>query len=176
MGSSTKKNLQIGELTRYFTTASIGNWSKGTSQEFIVDCLEKMRIFEGVCKEEEKYSNLHKKSLLQNSLDSIKSFRDIRNMELMDQSKGKGSMTYDQYVSCAQNIASIFDRKDHYKRKCHNRMINNHDIESDIPHGTEYDDNDEVTEYLASKANHFQRGSRPSLKRDTWRSLSDSDK
>ena len=48
-----------------------------------------------------------KKTMLENALQNIKCFRDIRTSEGLEAAKGRGELGYHAYLSLLQNVAAL---------------------------------------------------------------------
>ena len=124
--------------------------------------------------------------MLQNALNDVKAFNDIKVSEQVDIAKGHGSILYNDYVSLVQNVASNFDAK-RSPRCPHARQAHSHALASppDITDPSSdllpYDPiRDCIEESFGSFQVHATQRRppffrRPGLRKDVWQSLSKAD-
>ena len=164
--------------------------TKGTAQQFILDWLDKLRIYEDLTPSSSRFPDIMKKAMLQNALIGIKAFQDVKVAEQLDIAKGQGPVTYQAYVSLVQQVAAAYDMKVGPSRPLPENLRKVNVVEIDDneygDYGNEEYDYFEVdtNEYFGSTAinvahtqgrgkNNFVR--RPSLPKAVWNAMSRSD-
>ena len=80
MESSTKAELQISKLMTDLTSKKLDSSYKGTTQEFILEWLEKIREFENLIPLEAHFPNPFKKSMMENALQNLICLEMLRTM------------------------------------------------------------------------------------------------
>lgn len=158
---------------------------KGTSQEFVVEWMEKLKQYEALTSVSEHFPDMMKKNLLQNSINGIRAFRDLKSTDELDISKGQGAIGYHEYVGLIQKVSANVDSRGSMVRqsRVNFRKANVHNYyPSDEIGDDEYhyfcDDRDEeLDEYSISyyKGNRSYN-QRPALRKDVWETLSAADK
>jgi hypothetical protein len=120
-----------------------------------------------------------KKSMLQNALNDISAFSDVRTSEQMDIAKGNGPIVYKNHVTLIHNVAGTYDKANAtvINRR---RTVNSHhfyDNDTDIiPY--DVDDLDFGSMSLYDINQHHRAGNnagRPKLKYNIWKALSQDD-
>ena len=196
MRTSTKADIAIENILSTLTSIRLTTDYRGTSQSFIIDWLDKLRQYEDLTPTGSHFPDSMKKSMLQNALNGIKAFRDVRTTEQMDIAKGLGAIPYENYVVLLQNVAARHDTLPTLTRT-RSRTVHQHDSvqpiddtplvsvsdPDDLPDGTPHlqprsDLDDNFGSFLAHvsetrKPHHPTR--RPSLKKSTWQALSRED-
>ena len=114
---------------------------RGTSQNFIVDWLDKIRQYEDLTPKSAHFPDVMRKAMLQNALNDVKAFVDVKVSEQMDIAKGRGPIPYDQYVTLIQNVAGTYDKANSANAANRQRSVNQHDCYEDKPNTIPYDDN-----------------------------------
>jgi hypothetical protein len=186
MCTSTKADMQIEDLMTVLTSFLLTSTYRGTSQKFIVDWLDKICQYEDLTPKSAHFPDVMKKAILQNALNDIKVFINVKISEQMDIAKGCGPIPYDQYVMLVQNVASTFDKANPATSANRQRSVNHHGFYDDeeidtIPYDDDFLDFGSSTNYETNQHNQGSRsgGHRPmrspSLKRATWQSLSRED-
>ena len=184
MRTSSKADMQIEDLMMVLTSFRLTTTYRGTSQKFIVDWLDKIRQYEDLTPTSAHFPDVMKKAMLQNALNDIKAFVDVKVSEQMDIAKGRGPIPYDQYVTLVQNVAGTYDKA--HSAANRQRSVNYHDYFEDENDTIPYDDDDlTFGSHATYDVNqHNNKGPRsgghrpmrsPSLKRATWQSLSRDD-
>ena len=109
MEKSTKANLQVSTLLTELTTQKLEPGSRESSQDFILNWHEKVREFEELTPVDAHFPDSLKKIMLETALQGLKCFRDIKISETMDMARGKGELSYEEYITTAQNTAVSHD-------------------------------------------------------------------
>jgi hypothetical protein len=121
-----------------------------------------------------------RKAMLQNALNDIKAFVDVKVSEQMDIANGRGPIPYNQYVTLIQNVAGTYNKANCANAANRQCSVNQHDFYED-------DEADTISYVFGSTyydVNQHNQGSRsgghrpmrsPSLKRATRQSLSGKD-
>ena len=110
MEESPKAGLQVNKLMTELTSQKLEHGSKQTSQEFIIEWQEKLREYEELTPLDHHFPDALKKTMLENALQNIKCFRDVRTSEGLEAAKGRGELGYHEYLSLLQNVAALNDR------------------------------------------------------------------
>jgi len=131
-----------------------------------------------------------KKAMLQNALNGVKVFRDVKTSEQLEVAKGQGPIAYPAYAALIQQVAAVYDKTlEPTNRRSDVPSRQAHVIEHDDTHWNESDDHyydgDDKGDYFGSmmsiNATQAQKKSqgnftkRPSLPKAVWGALSRSD-
>ena len=187
MRSSTRADIEIEGLMTTLTSLRISPTTKMTAQQFILEWLDKLRIYEDLTPMNAHFPDIMKKAMLQNALNGLKDFQDVKTAEQMEIAKGQGPMTYQAYVALVQQVAAAYDVKmgpqsrpsGDPSRKVH--VVEFDDYDGTENYGYEYDHGDEAHEYFgstsvfAAQTQQRGRGKRPSLPKAVWSAMSRSD-
>ena len=190
MRSSTRADLEIEELMTTLTSLRLTSLTKGSTQQFILDWLDKIRLYEDLTMPSAHFPDVMKKAMLQNALNGLKIFRDVKTTEMLDVAKGKNHLSYTAYVSLIQQVAASYDKltEPAARRPIANPRQANM-IEHDSNDWFDGDDVDEpgpndfpdhfgsmsvsATQVQKKPAGNFRK--RPSLPKAVWEILSRSD-
>jgi hypothetical protein len=181
MRTSTKADMEIEDLMTVITSFRLTSTYRGTSQRFIVDWLDKIRRYEDLTPKSAHFPDVMKKSMLQNALNDISAFSDVRTSEQMDIAKGNGPIVYKNYVTLIQNVAGTYDKVNAtvINRR---RTVNSHhfyDNDTDIvPYDVDDLDFGSMSVYDINqhhRAGNNNNAGRPKLKYNTWKALSQDD-
>jgi hypothetical protein len=182
MRTSTKADMQIEDLMTVLTSFRLTSTYRGTSQKFIADWLDKIRQYEDLTPKSAHFPDVMRKAMLQNALNDVKAFVDVKVSEQMDIAKGRSPIPYDQYVF--QKVAGTYDKANSANAANRQRTANQHDFYEDEADIIPYNDDDFVFGSTYYDVNQHNQGSRsgghrpmwsPSLKRATWQALSRED-
>lgn len=188
MRSSTRADIEIEGLMTTLTSLRISTSTKVTAQQFILDWLDKLRIYEDLTPMSAHFPDIMKKAMLQNALNGLKDFQDVKTAEQMEVAKGQGPMTYQAYVALVQQVAAAYDTKLSFQgrlppsdttRKVN--VVEVDDYDGNMEYGYEYDQEADMQEYFgsmsinATQTQNRGRGKRPSLPRAVWNAMSRSD-
>ena len=100
------------------TSQKLEHGSKQTSQEFIIGWQDKLREYEELTPLDHHFPHALKKKILENSLQNIKCFRDVRTSEGLEDAKGRVELGYMEYLALIQNVEALNDsREESYKLK-----------------------------------------------------------
>jgi hypothetical protein len=110
MRSSTRADMEIEDLMTLLTSLRLNSQTKGSTQQFILDWLDKIRIYEGMTPPTAHFPDIMKKAMLQNALNGLKVFRDVKTTEQLEVAKGNGPLSYQAYVSLIQQVAAGYDK------------------------------------------------------------------
>ena len=179
MRTSSKADIELEDLMTGITSLRLTTTYLGTTENFIVEWLDKIKRYEDMTPLNSHFPDSMKKAMLQNAVSGIKEFQDVKTTDQMEVAKGNGPIHYPKYVTLLQNVAATYD-KNHTPSKPR-RLINVHDWEAYLLSENEYDaqdiEEDYFGSYLANETNtksNFQRR-RPSLRREVWNKLSKTD-
>jgi len=193
MNTSTKADLEIQRLMSSITSKRLTTNYRGTTTKFILDWLDDVRRYEEMTPIRSHFPEPMKKAMLQNAINEIKTFADIKTSEEFDIAKGNKPFPYKEYSTLIQRVATNFDEKlIQTQRSRYPRSVNDHHLvtpdydyddynNNDDPNDVYYDSQvQDIEEHFGSFSVNetFQRRGprRPSLHRDTWQRLSQSDK
>jgi hypothetical protein len=177
MRTSTKADMEIEDLMTVITSFRMTSAYRGTAQRFVVEWLDKIRKYEDLTPKTAHFPDVMKKAMLQNALNDIKAFSDVKTSEQMDIAKGNGSIPYDKYVTLIQNVAGTYDKTNAtVVNRRHN--VNSHYFDDDDADVVPYKENDldfgSMSLYDVNQ-HHRTYDSRPKLKYDTWKALTRDD-
>ena len=179
MRTSAKAELTIKEILTYLTTEKYDYQSQTTSHEFILNWVEKVRLYDSLTDTSAHFPGDMKNTMLENSLSGCRQFREISTNEYLDISKGNNGLTYEAYLAVAQKVALNIQkmRPGHILRKklkLPMTTANVHEIyESDDEEEDDYGNCQRCIQRM--EINHMRRY-KPSLKKTTWDRLSENDK
>jgi hypothetical protein len=131
MRTSTKADMQIEDLMTVLTSFRLTSTYRGTSQKFIVDWLDKIGQYEDLTPKSAHFPDIMRKAMLQNALNDIKAFVDVKVSEQMDIAKGRGPIPYDEYVTLIHNVAGTYDKANSANAANWQRSMNQHDFYED---------------------------------------------
>jgi hypothetical protein len=193
MRTSTRADIEIEDLMSSLTSLRVTPSYRGTTQQFILDWLDKLRLYEDLTPQNAHFPDIMKKSMLQNSVGTLKIFQDVKTSEQIDIAKGKGPIKYREYVSLIQQVAATHDntRSAVNRRTTSARQANEtrleyylHDqrIDEEVYYGDYGHDEDDLNEQFGSmyvNANEQRRPPfrkrGPSLPKAVWQDLSRED-
>jgi hypothetical protein len=175
MRTSTRADLEVEDLMTALTSQRLDSSYNGTTQEFIIDWVNNMRIYESLSPQSSHFPEIMKKSMLQNALNGLQVFRRVKDTELHEIARGQGALKYPNYLSVVQGVATTFDKST--KRKSPNRNVNmsqlnrHEDTFEDLEHQGEEFTFDEFEVHEARR----RRFNRVSLPKIVWENLSKDD-
>lgn len=185
MRTSTRADMEIEDLMTQLTSTRLSTSYTGTTQNFLIEWLDKMRKYEELTPRNSHFPETMKKAMLQNAVADFASFRNVKMTEQMEIAKGGGPIPYLQYIGLLQSVAAIHDRNASPAMKV-KRITNTHDIygpddeyylvSPDLDMHPNTDD-----EFFGSyqvnsiEANQQQQRFRPSLRKETWLKMSRAD-
>ena len=197
MRNSTRADIEIEDLMTALTSLRLTPAYKGNTQQFVLDWFDKLRIYEDLTPSTAHFPDIMKKAMLQNALNGVKIFRDVKTTEQLDVAKGQGPLTYPAYASLIQQVAASYDKtlEPQVRRGATGpgmRHVNltEHEYYDDWNEGTDYGDYGEdvmadTTEYFGSMSinaaqqqrkpapGNFRK--RPSLPKAVWEAMPRSD-
>ena len=181
MKSSVCGDMKIEKIMSQLTSNRLSPNFRGTTLQFIIDWIDKMRIFEEMTPQSSHWPNTMKKTLLQNAVSDLPVFQNIKTTEKIEIAKGRGPILYHNYVELLQNVAAQYDESLTATKRS-NRIVNIHNLNDDLIY--EYEDDEILPDERASSELFFEVNQtnskqqfrrRPSLARDTWNKLSRKD-
>ena len=190
MRSSTRADIEIEDLMTSLTSLRLTPQTKGSTQQFILDWLDKLRIYEGMTPSAAHFPDIMKKAMLQNALNGLKVFRDVKTTEQLEVAKGNGPLSYQAYVALTQQVAAGYDktfepatrRSPATSRQANVMEYDGVDwYEGDDNGDPEFDDPDEYFGSMSVSATQMQKKTagnfrkRPSLPKAVWDVLSRAD-
>jgi len=92
------------------TSLRLTSSTKGSTQQFFLDWLDKLRIYEDLTPTSAHFPDIMKKAMLQNALNGLKIFRDVKTAEQLEIAKGQGPISYQAYASLIQQVAAGYDK------------------------------------------------------------------
>ena len=141
MKSSTREDIMMEDLMTKLTSVRLTSSYKGTSQDFIMEFLDDMRKYESIAPVSDHWTPGMKKIILENSLDGIKAFNDLKTTESIDIAKVRGKILYKDYVPLVQRVALSHDKNRVKKSSKVIRSVYNHSQEE--PNNYEIQDDDD---------------------------------
>ncbi len=110
MRSSTRADIEIEDLMTSLTSLRITPSTRGSTQQFVLDWLDKLRIYEDLTPTSPHFPDIMKKAKLQNALNGLKIFRDVKTSEQLEVAKGQGPISYQAYALLIQQVAASYDK------------------------------------------------------------------
>ena len=98
MRTSTRSQITSKDLLSELTSIKFDVRSTQKDQEFVVEWLEKLRKYEDLTPMESNFSDSTKKTLLENSLGSYKTFKYITHSEVLSMAQGGVEIEYHNYL------------------------------------------------------------------------------
>ena len=201
MQTSTRADLEVERLVSAITSKRLTSNYRGTTTKFVLEWLEDVRRYESITPTSSHFPDNMKKTMLQNAVNGIATFADIKNSEELDIAKGRRAIAYKDYMTLVQRIATSYDEKQarlargpRYPRSVNEghqyREMNEHNFyiekeEDEMAFG-DYDVNEHAIDNLNQQFGSFSvneaRGkfnrpyNRPSLRKVTWEKLSEEDR
>ena len=183
MRRSTRADIEKEDLLTALTSNRLDSGYKGTTQKFIVDWLRDIRIYESLTQTASHFPDAMKKAMLQNALNNVKIFRNVKDNELLEIAKGRGSLNYEQYVDVVQGVASSYDmraNKARLRQPTASRFVNETNHLQEFDHDDEIHDEPEVTnrEHFDDNISVYAIDQRrrpfrkPALPKAVWQALS----
>jgi hypothetical protein len=112
MTQSTEALMDSGELLSYLTTAKIsdGSW-RGTTKTFVLNWIDKLRMFHELTSVADRLSENTQRTLLQNAVIGLNALRQVQiNSDLQQATRGT-VLTFAQYRSLLLNAATGYDKR-----------------------------------------------------------------
>ena len=160
---------------------------KGTTQEFIVNWLDLLWQYEDLTPTTAHFPDIMKKAMLQNALNGIKTFKEVKNSEQLEVAKGRGGFAFQDYITLVQKVVANHDKDSItiMAKRNQPRIINQAEIEQDdwryVDHypNNDEDYNEGVNNFGLFSINKtkrcgFQRQC-PALRKEVWQGLSKED-
>ena len=110
MKSSNKAHLQLKDLMTKLTSLHLTSEYSGTTMDFIVKWLDKMRLYESLTKTSEHFTPGMKKTMLQNAVSDLKIFKEVKRSKLLSITRGEKALTYEKYINLLQHFAGSYDK------------------------------------------------------------------
>ena len=98
MRTSTKADMEIEDLMTQLTSTCLTTNYTGTTQNFIIDWLDKRQKYEELTARDSHFLETMKKAMIQNTLADFSSFRNVKLTEQMDIAKVAEPIPYLQYI------------------------------------------------------------------------------
>ena len=188
MRTSSRADSELEDLMSSLTSLRLTPSYKGTSLDFIVEWLDKLRQYEDMTPQSSHFPEPMKKAMLQNAVSNLKAFGDVKMAENIEIAKQRGPIPYSEYVVLLQNSAANYDKRNlasHLRNK--QRLINevhfnldDFHLHDDSPPSDDQNEDEEqffgsfaAYEATTSRPTSFRR--RPTLKLETWSKLSRAD-
>ena len=177
MRTSSKADIELEDLMTSITSLRLTTSYRSTSENFIVEWLDKVKRYEDMTPINSHFSDGMKKAMLQNAMSGIKEFQDVKTADQMEVAKGNGPIDYTNYVTLLQNVAATYD-KAHTPSKPR-RLINANEWEAYLNDDQEHEvrefEDEYFGSYLVNENRSNTRHRRPSLRREVWEKLSKAD-
>ena len=175
MRTSTKADIEIEDLMTSLTSTRLSTDYTGSTQNFIIEWLDRMRKFEELTPRNSHFPDTMKKAMLQNAISDFSVFRSVKLTEQVDVAKGNGPIPYLQYIGLLQSVASSYDRNVSATVRT-KRITNYHEVNDDFSPIVSRGEETEILEqeyygsYQINTASAKNRN-RPSLRKETWLKL-----
>ena len=111
MQTSTRADLEIERLVSAITSKRLTSNYRGTTTKFVLEWLEDVRRYESITPTSSHFPDNMKKTMLQNAVNGIATFADIKNSEELDIAKGRRAIAYKDYMTLVQRISTSYDEK-----------------------------------------------------------------
>ena len=125
---STKAVIDSSNILAYVTSAKLGEgeW-KGSTTSFIINWMDKVRQWEKQCPAEDRFSEGHKRVMLQNAVERIPELRAIKIQSELQVHQTGSLLSYDKYCTLLMSAAQSYDES--YKSKMRSkRTVYFHDL------------------------------------------------
>ena len=135
--SSTKADMESSVILSYITSTRLGEgtWN-GTSESFIINWQNQVRLYEKHVPPHDYFSDGQKRTMLQNAVHGIDELRQVKNTADHLATSSGSKVTYDEYISLLLSAAAAYDAK--FKPQKTKRQVffhateENHDVMEDI--------------------------------------------
>ena len=158
--SSTFTSIESSNILSYITSAKLGKgkWC-GTSESFILNWQEQVRLYESMVEGDDCFSNGQKRSMLQNSGHSLKLLRAVKDMADQFKVRTGTHLSYEEYsnllIPAAFNHNATFESK--YQPKNHsNRNVYEYVTDTNPPDYSSEDIQDELSFNIDSSVADIQ--------------------
>ena len=111
MMTSTKADLEIEKLILSITSMRLERGYRGTTTQFVLGWLNNINKYEEMTPTTSHFPTAMKKAMLQNAINGIQVFADIKRSEELDIAKGRKAILYDDYTNLVQRVATNHDDK-----------------------------------------------------------------
>jgi hypothetical protein len=186
MTTSTKADMEVERLVTFLTSKRLNESYRGTTNEFILEWLRNLSEYEKITDVTAHFPSVMKKAMLQNALNGLFVFRNVKTSEELDIAKGRGSLNFDEYTTVVQRVAEAYDKRLSVSVP-RRRQVNQHSFEygdidpeyDDTFHQVSDDDFDNPDDSYTINAtrqrqpNNFRH---PLLPRAVWEKLSTDDR
>ena len=177
--TSTQANIQASNILSYITTVKLHKiaW-KGTYHSFILHWVNKLRLYEDMVPIEDHFTDSVKKTMLENTVVGVTSLKSVKNQADHDKAHGRGTLSYDNYLTLLLSAAAVHDAEYSFKHRGKSSIynINQHHAFNTYYESDEHDiDSDFVFEnntqelYQAYQRPPFNA---PRMSREKWINLS----
>ena len=112
MQDSSKSELRVSKLMTDLTSSKLDSSFKGSTQDFILEWQDKLREYENLTPVDAHFPNHLKKTMLENALQNVRCFREVKNNEELVTARGQEKITFDKYLSVVQNVAINNDQRE----------------------------------------------------------------
>jgi hypothetical protein len=182
MTQSTEAMMDSGELLSYLTTTKISNGSwRGTTKTFILNWIDKLRLYHELIPVPDRLSENTQRTLLQNAVIGLNALRQVQiNSDLQLAMHGT-ALTFAQYRTLLINSATGYDKrsdKPNSNGKPRRSVFNSETLFEDHEKMPEFDYDvdtaaDELQAYVLNRREGppFKSGSRMPIAR--WKALSE---
>ena len=108
MTTSTREDMEIDNLLKTLTSLRLPTTHSESSQSFIVRWLDSLRQYESLTPVTSHFPAPMKKAMLQNAIAAVSAFKDVHTAEQMDIARGRGGLSFSEYVGVVQNMDAAF--------------------------------------------------------------------
>lgn len=109
--TSTAAKISSRNLLTYITSTKLsdGSW-RGTTTNFILHWKEHVCRYQKMTRDKsEHFSDNHQRTMLQNAVDSIPKFRQVKTNTDLQASIGANAINFDEYDALLQSAATQYD-------------------------------------------------------------------
>jgi hypothetical protein len=182
MTQSTEAMIDLGELLPYLTTTKIsdGSW-RGTTKTFILNWIDKLRLYHELIPVADRLSEKTQRTLLQNAVIGLNALRQVQINSDSQLAAHGTALTFAQYRTLLINSATSYNKrsdKPNSNGKPRRSVFKSETLFEDHDEMPEFDHNvdttaDELQAYVLNRWEHpqFNSGSRMPIAR--WEALSE---
>lgn len=182
--------IDSSSILSYITSCKLGNgeWS-GSTEAFIINWQNQVRLYEQQVPSSDYFSNLQKKIMLQNAVHGVEELRQVKNTaDLLKVNSGR-ELSFDQYVNLLHSAAVAHDNQ--FIAKKNKRQVFEHEL---LSNQSSYESDTLVRQFdidtsidviqansTSSSFKPYDRNNhkpimRPLMSRDKWFSLNQNQK
>ena len=109
MKTSTKANIELGELLSLITSSRLTPNYQGETLLFITKWLDYVHRYDTLVPKNSQFPDHMKKAMLKNAIVGHPVFKEVSHLEQMTIAQGNGPLSYPGFIDFVQKIAAEYD-------------------------------------------------------------------